>query len=120
MRYSTVCRQFDDRTLNLDNIYSGLVRFGIGLAKKVFIADSMGLVADGIFVDNVQQIPQIWAWVGIVAYSLQIYYDFSAYSDMAIGLGRVFNFHFLENFNFPYSATSIREFWRRWHISLST
>ena len=120
VRYSTICRQFTDRTLNLDNIYSGLVRFGIGLAKKVFIADSMGLVVDTIFVKTVHDIPQAWAWVGIIAYSLQIYYDFSAYSDMAIGLGRIFNFHFLENFNFPYSATSIRDFWRRWHISLST
>lgn len=120
VRYSTICHEFDDRSLRLDNIYEGLVRFSIGLAKKVFIADSMGYVADHIFVDDVSSIPQLWAWIGCIAYTLQIYYDFSAYSDMAIGLGRIFNFHFLENFNFPYSASSVKDFWRRWHISLSS
>lgn len=120
VRYSTICNELEDRTLYFSNVYEGLVRFSIGLAKKVFIADSMGYVADQIFVDDVSTVPQLWAWVGCIAYTLQIYYDFSAYSDMAIGLGRVFNFHFLENFNFPYSARSIKEFWRRWHISLSS
>ena len=120
VRYSTICNELNDRSLQLDNVYEGLVRFCIGLAKKVFIADSMGYVADQIFVEQVGTIPQLWAWVGCIAYTLQIYYDFSAYSDMAIGLGRVFNFHFLENFDFPYSATSIKDFWRRWHISLSS
>ena len=120
VRYSTICSELNDRSLHLDNVYEGTVRFCIGLAKKVFIADSMGYVADQVFVTQVGTIPQLWAWVGCIAYTLQIYYDFSAYSDMAIGLGRIFNFHFLENFNFPYSATSIKEFWRRWHISLSS
>ncbi len=120
VRYSTICSELEDRTLHFDNVYEGLVRFSIGLAKKVFIADSMGFVADKIFVANVSAIPQLWAWMGCIAYTLQIYYDFSAYSDMAIGLGRIFNFQFLENFNFPYSARSIKDFWRRWHISLSS
>lgn len=120
VRYSTICSELEDRTLHFNNLYEGLVRFSIGLAKKVFIADSMGFVADHIFVADVSTIPQLWAWVGCIAYTLQIYYDFSAYSDMAIGLGRIFNFHFLENFNFPYCAASIKEFWRRWHISLSS
>lgn len=120
VRYSTICSELDDRNLYFNNIYEGLVRFSIGLAKKVFIADSMGYVADQIFIGEVSTIPQLWAWTGCIAYTLQIYYDFSAYSDMAIGLGRIFNFHFLENFNFPYSASSIKDFWRRWHISLSS
>lgn len=120
VRYSTICEELADRSLHLNNVYEGTVRFTIGLAKKVFIADSMGFIADHIFVNQVGTIPQLWAWVGCIAYTLQIYYDFSAYSDMAIGLGRIFNFHFLENFNFPYCATSIKDFWRRWHISLSS
>ena len=120
VRYSTICNELEDRTLHFNNLYEGLVRFSIGLAKKIFIADTMGYVAYQIFVADVSTIPQLWAWVGCITYSLQIYYDFSAYSDMAIGLGRIFNFYFLENFNFPYSAASIKEFWRRWHISLSS
>ena len=120
VRYSTICSELNDRSLNVNNVYEGLVRFSIGLAKKVFIADNMGFIADHIFITEVGTIPQFWAWMGCIAYSLQIYYDFSAYSDMAIGLGRIFNFHFLENFNFPYCSLSIKEFWRRWHISLSS
>lgn len=120
VRYGTIHHQLEDRSLSLDNVYEGLVRFSIGLAKKVLIADSMGFVADKVFVGDVSQIPQFWAWIGCLAYTLQIYYDFSGYSDMAIGLGRIFNFKFLENFDFPYSSRSIKEFWRRWHISLSS
>lgn len=120
VRYSSICNDLNERSLQIDNIYEGIIRFSIGLAKKVFIADSMGYVADHIFVDEVSSIPQFWAWIGCLAYTLQIYYDFSAYSDMAIGLGRIFNFHFPENFNFPYRASSVKDFWRRWHISLSS
>lgn len=120
VRYSQIYNDLDERSLRIDNIYEGIIRFSIGLAKKVFIADSMGYVADHIFVDDVSSIPQFWAWIGCLAYTLQIYYDFSAYSDMAIGLGRIFNFHFPENFNFPYRASSVKDFWRRWHISLSS
>ena len=120
VRYEVVLDSLHDRSLRPENLYEGLSRFAIGLAKKVLIADNMGFIADKVFVDNVASIPTPWAWVGVLAYTLQIYYDFAGYSDMAIGLGRVFNFHFPENFNFPYCARSMREFWRRWHISLST
>lgn len=106
--------------MNFDNIYYGLRRFTIGLAKKVLIADQLAFIADTIFGQPTGKIPCLFAWIGAAAYTFQIFYDFSAYSDMAIGLGRIFNFHFLENFNYPYSSLSIKEFWRRWHISLST
>lgn len=120
VRYQTIAEDINNRETKFDNIYWGLKRFTVGLAKKVLIADNMAFVADTIFDAPVQSIPCVFAWLGVVAYSLQIFYDFSGYSDMAIGLGRVFNFRFLENFEYPYSAKSIQDFWRRWHISLST
>ncbi|MGI5869034.1 MAG: MBOAT family O-acyltransferase [Kiritimatiellia bacterium] len=120
VRYTTIRDDMKDRRWIPDNVFSGLQRFASGLAKKVLLADTFALVADTVFKSPVGDIPWGFAWIGIVAYALQIFYDFSGYSDMAIGLGRVFNFHFLENFDHPYCATSIREFWRRWHISLST
>ncbi len=121
VRYITIAADFADRKLHLENVYSGLQRFTIGLAKKVLIADSMAFIADQIFDTPVADtIPTPYCWLGAIAYTLQIYYDFSGYSDMAIGLGRIFNFHFLENFNFPYSASSVQDFWHRWHISLSS
>ena len=98
----------------------GVHRFIIGFAKKVLIANYVGHVADLIFGQQIDDITTGAAWLGIICYTLQIYFDFSGYSDMAIGLGKIFGFDFLENFNLPYIADSIRDFWRRWHISLST
>ncbi len=120
VRYETVLEDLENRKTNLDNVYIGLRRFVIGLAKKVLIADQIAVIADLAFNNSVETLPTSIAWAGILAYSLQIFFDFSAYSDMAIGIGRIFNFRFLENFNYPYSALSIQDFWRRWHISLST
>ena len=120
VRYTTIRDEMKDRRWIPDNVFSGLQRFASGLAKKVLLADTFALVADTVFKSPAAEIPCAFAWIGVAAYALQIFYDFSGYSDMAIGLGRVFNFHFLENFDHPYCATSIREFWRRWHISLST
>lgn len=119
VRYATIASELDKRQLILSNIYTGLARFATGLAKKVFLADGLGQIADCVLDAPVGDVPQIWAWVGIICYTLQIYYDFSGYSDMAIGIGRIFNFHFPENFNYPYSAKSLRDFWQRWHMSLT-
>jgi alginate O-acetyltransferase complex protein AlgI len=120
VRYQTIEEDLHNRSTNLDNVFIGTRRFVIGLAKKVLIADQMALVADSVFGSAVSSVPWLFSWVGILAYTLQIFFDFSAYSDMAIGLGRIFNFRFLENFNYPYCAKSIKDFWHRWHISLST
>ncbi len=120
VRYQTIEEDLHNRKINIDNIFIGSRRFVIGLAKKVLIADQIAVIADKVFGSAVTTIPTLFAWVGILAYTLQIFFDFSAYSDMAIGLGRIFNFRFLENFNYPYCAKSIKDFWRRWHISLSS
>ncbi len=120
VRYSTIAEEIGDRRENLDDFSDGLTRFIIGLGKKVIIANSVGQMADGIFALPAENMTVSLAWLGAVAYALQIYFDFSGYSDMAIGLGRMFGFHFLENFDYPYVSKSITEFWRRWHISLST
>ena len=120
VRYETIRGQMRDRTLRADDAAEGLRRFGRGLAKKVLLADTLAKVADAAFPPDLSGLPQAFAWAGALCYALQIYYDFSGYSDMAIGLGRVFGFRFLENFDHPYCAASVREFWRRWHISLST
>ena len=120
VRYSTIAEDIENRNADFENIVAGLRRFSIGLAKKVLVADAMASVADVIFAVPTVDIPCAYCWLGALAYTLQIYFDFSGYSDMAIGLGRVFNFRFLENFDHPYSACSVQEFWRRWHISLST
>lgn len=120
VRYTTVEEEIVGRRENIDDFSEGLVRFMLGLGKKMLLANTMGEVADAVFALNPGDMSTSLAWVGAVAYMLQIYFDFSAYSDMAIGLGRIFGFHFLENFNYPYIATTITDFWRRWHISLST
>lgn len=120
VRYRDISRQITDRSHSLDLFASGIQRFIIGLAKKVLIANSIGEIADNIFSLSGNDLTMQLAWIGIVSYTLQIYIDFSGYSDMAIGLGRMFGFQFQENFNYPYIAKSVREFWRRWHISLST
>ena len=119
VRYKDIADQLTERVVKLSLFASGVKRFVIGLAKKVIVANTAAAVADSIFVIPAADIPMDVAWLGIICYTLQIYFDFSGYSDMAIGLGRMFGFKFLENFNFPYIARSIREFWRRWHISLS-
>ena len=120
VRYQTIAADIENRTADFGNIVAGIRRFALGLAKKVLVADSMAAVADVVFAQEAGTIPCAWAWVGAVTYTLQIYFDFSGYSDMAIGLGRIFNFRFLENFDHPYASCSVQEFWRRWHISLSS
>jgi alginate O-acetyltransferase complex protein AlgI len=119
VRYHDVAAQIDRRVADAPLFVSGIRRFVVGLAKKMLIANPLGEVADQIFGLPSSQLGTSTAWLGIVSYTLQIYFDFSAYSDMAIGLGRMLGFRFLENFNYPYVARSIQEFWRRWHISLS-
>lgn len=117
VRYQTIEKEITKRVVSFEDVSYGIERFILGFAKKLIIANQMGKLADIIFVGNYSFIT---SWIGAIAYMFQIYFDFSAYSDMAIGLGRIFGFHFLENFNFPYMAKSITDFWRRWHISLST
>lgn len=118
VRYETVEDELENRKENFDDIISGTKRFIVGLSKKVLIANSMGQISDTIFAQTT--VGTSLAWLAVITYALQIYYDFSGYSDMAIGLGKIFGFHFLENFDYPYISKSITDFWRRWHISLST
>lgn len=120
VRYHDVASQILQRYVDSEKFASGIKRFITGLGKKVLIANTVGLAADKIFAIPPEQLTFSLSWLGIICYTLQIYFDFSGYSDMAIGLGRMFGFEFLENFNYPYISKSIREFWRRWHISLST
>ena len=119
VRYDAIATEITQRQENLTDFSEGMLRFIYGLAKKVLIANYMGQLADTIFAMN-GSLSVGTAWLGAVAYTLQIYFDFSGYSDMAIGLGRMFGFHFAENFNYPYIAKSATEFWRRWHISLGS
>lgn len=118
VRYSEIVEFIDKRKSSLHDVAEGLRRFIIGLGKKVILANTMGEVADKVFASGPMGIDTPIAWLGIIAYTLQIFFDFSGYSDMAIGLGRIFGFRFLENFNYPYISKSITEFWRRWHMSL--
>ncbi len=120
VRYCDIADQIKGRQTTFDDFFYGVQRFILGLGKKVLIANVLGRTADYIFSLPTDVLPLSLAWLGAVSYTLQIYYDFSGYSDMAIGLGRMFGFRFLENFNYPYISTSIRDFWRRWHISLSS
>ncbi len=120
VRYIDIAEQIDNRTLSVDYFAEGLKRFIIGLAKKVLIADSFGIIADYVFALSPNDLSTMLAWGGAIAYTLQIYFDFSGYSDMAIGLGYMLGFKFIENFNYPYIAKSVQDFWRRWHISLSS
>jgi alginate O-acetyltransferase complex protein AlgI len=119
VRFRDIRDQIRNRVESWDMFYAGAVRFCWGLCKKVILADTCGRFADVIFGLLPGQLDTTIAWLGALAYTLQIYLDFSAYSDMAIGLGMLFGFRFLENFNRPYSASSLTDFWRRWHISLS-
>lgn len=120
VKYHDISQQIESRYINFDNITCGIKRFVIGLSKKMLIANPMGAVADKIFAQNADSFSPGIAWMGAICYSLQLFFDFSGYSDMAIGLGKIFGFTFKENFNYPYISKSISEFWRRWHISLST
>ncbi|MEO5581258.1 MAG: MBOAT family O-acyltransferase [Saprospiraceae bacterium] len=121
VRYHEIADQIIDRTLNetIDNKLTGLYRFSLGLAKKIIIANPIGKQADIIFAMNYSTLDIYTAWVGILAYTFQIYFDFSGYTDMAIGMAKMLGFKFPENFNNPYTSRSITEFWRRWHITLS-
>ena len=121
IRYKIICNQFSDRKVTLDGFAEGVRRFVIGLGKKQLIANTVAITADQIFqAPHTSLLTPGVAWLGIVCYTLFIYFDFSGYSDMAIGLGRMFGFVFPENFNYPYVASSITDFWRRWHMTLSS
>jgi alginate O-acetyltransferase complex protein AlgI len=118
VRYIDIEEQLERRVHSFDTIASGFQRFIVGLAKKVLIANQVAVFADYAF--GLESPSIVAAWLGVLCYALQIYFDFSGYSDMAIGLGRMFGFEFLENFNYPYISRTVQEFWRRWHMSLST
>lgn len=120
VRYKDIADQLDEREHSLDRFASGVERFVVGLGKKVLIANNVGMLWDAYASVPAAELTFVGAWLGAIAFSLQIYFDFSGYSDMAIGLGRMLGFEFLENFNYPYISRSVTEFWRRWHISLGT
>jgi alginate O-acetyltransferase complex protein AlgI len=120
VRYIDIEKQIYSRSESVEKFVSGAQRFVIGLAKKLVIANNIGYVADLVFANPATENTAIVAWFGIICYTFQIYFDFSGYSDMAIGLGKMFGFDFLENFNYPYISKTITEFWRRWHMSLSS
>jgi len=120
VKYSTIAEQLNHRTESIELFAEGIRRFTIGLAKKVLLANNIGLLWATISSSNPESLPMLTAWLGIIAFAFQIYFDFSGYSDMAIGLGLMFGFRFNENFNKPYTSQSITEFWRRWHISLGS
>lgn len=120
VKYQTFESQINDRNINIDKFALGIEKFIVGLAKKLIIADTFAKVANEIFAMKITDLNIGLAWIGILAYTIQIYFDFSGYSDMAIGIAKMLGFEFPENFNYPYISKSITEFWRRWHISLST
>ncbi len=120
VQYKTVAKEIDERTETYDLFGVGVRRFMSGLAKKVLVANNVGVLWDTVSSSDLTTLPALSAWLGILAFTFQIYFDFSGYSDMAIGLGKMLGFNFLENFNYPYISRSITEFWRRWHISLGT
>ena len=122
VRYSTIADEIKNRKETLNDFLDGFSRFVIGLGKKVLLANALAIVADRAFnsVSSGASVSVLFSWLGAIAYTLQIFFDFCGYSDMAIGLGRMFGFHFLENFNYPYISASITEYWKRWHISLGS
>lgn len=120
VRYGSIAEQLRHRSHSIQGFAMGMSRFCLGFSKKILLADPIGVVADTAFNAGPGSLGAASAWLGVTAYALQIYFDFSAYSDMAIGLGRMFGFRFIENFDSPYRSASLTEFWRRWHISLST
>lgn len=119
VRYESIAKELVSRELSFDHFAEGFKRFTFGLAKKMLIADTCGRIADAAFSMPFDEVTAPTAWIGMICYTLQIYFDFSGYSDMAIGLGKIFGFNFPENFNYPYTSKSISEFWRRWHMTLS-
>ena len=119
VQYSDIEEQLNKRVSSIDLFIAGARRFILGLAKKIIIANNVAYIADTLYRQPISELSTTGLWLAALAYTLQIYFDFSGYSDMAIGLGKMFGFNFLENFNYPYIATSIKDFWRRWHISLS-
>ena len=120
VRYETVDEELETKNISLDNFSKGMKRFIIGLGKKVLIANSVGALWNTIETGNYSELSMLFAWIGIISFALQIYFDFSGYSDMAIGLAQIFGMKFDENFNYPYISKSITEFWRRWHITLGS
>ena len=120
VQFKTIAKQLKTRRETVDEFACGLNVFMVGLGKKVLLANNVGVLWDTISGMSIGELPVLTAWIGILAYTFQIYFDFSGYSDMAIGLGHMFGFRFLKNFDHPYSSRSITEFWRRWHISLGT
>ena len=120
VRYSTIANELKDRKIIFDNIVEGFLRFLRGLFKKILIANNIGIMYETILASDLNQLSVLTLWLGIICYAVQIYFDFSGYSDMAIGLGLMMGFKFLENFNYPLIADSITNFWRRWHMSLSS
>lgn len=120
VKYHDIQEQIDNRNTDVKEIAEGLRRFIIGLSKKVLISNTMAVTADALFAAGAGELNILSAWIAAIAYMLQIYFDFSGYSDMAIGMGHMFGFRFLENFRYPYISANMQEFWRRWHISLST
>lgn len=120
VRYETIAAEINNRKVTWNDFTDGVERFIIGLGKKVLLANNFAVIADHIFTLLPEYLDLPLAWLGAISYTLQIFFDFSGYSDMAIGLGRMFGFHFLENFNYPYISRSVSEFWRRWHISLGS
>ena len=120
VKYKDIYNDIIDRKETIDKFYNGIRRFMIGFAKKSIIANNMAVVCDTIYSQNVGNISMPTLWLAAISFTLQIYYDFSGYSDMAIGLGKMFGFNIPENFNYPYISTSISDFWKRWHISLTS
>lgn len=123
VRYETIEKEIENRKETINDFCLGVTRFIIGLGKKVLLANNFAIVADAVFAgvkSGSTTNSFLFLWLGAISYTLQIFFDFAGYSDMAIGLGRMFGFHFMENFKYPYISKSISEFWRRWHISLQT
>lgn len=120
VRYDDIAAELDSRTIDIDCIYSGIITFITGVGKKVLIANNIGMLWTSVKEISTGELSVLTAWLGIIAFTLQIYFDFSGYSDMAIGLGKMMGFNFPQNFNYPYQSKSISEFWRRWHITLGS
>lgn len=120
VQYKDIEKQLNERTVTIDNFYDGIIYFIRGLGKKVLFANTIGAVYSDISAGGFKEVSAVTAWICIICYTLQIYFDFSGYSDMAVGLGKMMGFEFVQNFNYPYKAKSIKDFWSRWHISLSS
>lgn len=120
VRYDDIAVELDNRTVNLDCIYEGIVKFITGVGKKVLIANNIGMLWTAVKGSETGELSVLTAWLGIIAFTLQIYFDFSGYSDMAVGLGKMMGFNFPKNFDYPYQSKSVSEFWRRWHITLGS